>query len=116
VVGAATVALCVTLCPAARLPADTWARLVPAAELLEEVMRTTVVEELAVPLPWFLSIQLTTTLPPGATLVGLKLIPCTTRSGPPPVTASVPGASVMSLLAAVPVWPDVLKLSAITQT
>jgi hypothetical protein len=75
VLGAVTVALCVTLCPAAKLPVDTCARFVPAAELLEEVIRTTVVEALAVPLPWFFTVQLTTTLPPGDALAGLKLMP-----------------------------------------
>jgi hypothetical protein len=34
-----------------------------------------VVEALAVPLPWFFTVQLTTTLPPGDTLAGLKLMP-----------------------------------------
>jgi hypothetical protein len=72
VVGAVTVAFCATLWPAVRLAVDTVAKSLPAAELLDEVMRTTLQEAFAEAIPWFFIVQLTAAPPPAAMLVGLK--------------------------------------------
>ena len=104
VLGAVTVALCDVEPPALKLGADTCAKFDPDDVAFEVVILTTVVDAFASAVPWFLSVQLTFTLPPGATLAGLKPIDCATKSGAPAAAmVNVPAASTMSLFGAVPV-------------
>jgi len=79
------------------------------AQELELSMRTTVVEGLAVPLPWLSRFQLTVTLPFGATGSGVKLMDFGIKSGTAAIgVCTVKGpATWISLPAVVDVCPDV---------
>ena len=71
-VGALTVALWLRLLPAPIDAVAMLARLVPAELLFEVVMRTTVFDAAAAAVPVLANVQLTLTLLPALTLLGLK--------------------------------------------
>ena len=80
-VGAVRVRLCATEPPAAKLAVLTVAKLLPAALVLLAVIRTSVVEAPAAPVPWFVIDQLAFTEPPPLTDAGLTVPFSTRRSG-----------------------------------
>ena len=83
-----TVADCETLVPAVRLEAETLvAVLTPlqVGDVFDERMRMPVVEEPAVAVPWFLSVQLTVRLPPGEGELVDSVMLIGMRSAEPPL-------------------------------
>src|SRR4051812_26895340 len=112
-VGAVRLALCAWVPFTARLGVLLDARLLIGAALFGSwLMRTTVVDVFAVPVPRFAIVQVALTAPPALTEVGLTAPFSSCRSVDPtgavPVTAPFPSTSPFRFAA---LWPAVFPLS-----